>query len=72
MLRSYQVVLKPVGDTEPGGLLFMNAAPEAVASFDYFDQDGNEVYSIEIADAKANWLELQLDQTDNVVSYKNL
>lgn len=72
MLKQYQVTLKPVEATEPGGLQFMNAAPEAYASFDYFDNEGNEVYSVEIQETQAGWLELQLDLTDNVVSYTEL
>lgn len=72
MLKQYQVVLRPVGDTEPGGLQFMNAAPEAYAFFVNHDDNGNEVYSIEIQETQAGWLERQLDQEPGVISYKEV
>lgn len=72
MLKRYQVTLRSVEDGEPGGLQFMNAAPDAYASFDYFDDNGNEVYGIEIQETQAGWLERQLDLSDPVISYKEV
>lgn len=74
MFKKYEVIVSPVDVTEPGNLQFLSRVEPNAYSSDYIDTDenGNEVYEVQISEDFAGWMESQLDQTDGIVSYREL
>jgi hypothetical protein len=72
-MKHYRVTVNPVDVTEPGNLQFLSRITDDYSA-DYIDTDenGNEVYEVQVSGDFAAWVERQLDLTAGVVSYEKL
>lgn len=75
MTQSYQVTLKPVSDTEVGGLQFLSLLPnDAILANDCVGSDDNynDIYQLEVEDEFSSFTENQLDLSEKVISWRKV
>lgn len=72
-MKTYKITVAPMHVTDPGSLQFLSRITEDYQA-DYIDTDtnGNEVHEVSVSEGFADWVELQLDTSDGVISYQEV